>query len=142
MFDREVAIDQLRDIETACDRITLRISTLEGVDLDDEWPEDTLLRFDSIAMMLVAIGDKLKEIERHATPALFAEHPEVDWRGAKGMRDFIAHGYFLIDYGIVHSASTEHIPGLREAIIDIRQKLESGLHPLLHADTPEESTES
>jgi uncharacterized protein with HEPN domain len=124
MFDREVAIEQLREIEIACDRIVHRISTLEGVDLDDEYSEDTLLRFDSIAMMLIAIGDKLKEIERHATPALFAEYPEIDWGGAKKMRDFIAHGYFLIDYALVHSASTEHIPGLRQAIIAIRRNLE------------------
>lgn len=127
MFDPLVAIDQLGEIEFACDRIAYRIATLEGVDLDDEWSEETLLRFDSIAMMLVAIGDKLKDIEKHATSDLFADHPEVDWKGAKGMRDFLAHGYFLIDYDIVRSASIHHIPGLRKAVVEIRQKLESEL---------------
>jgi len=96
-------------------------------DLDDEWSEEIIMCFDSIAMLRIAIGEKVKDIEKHAPTAIFSDHPEVNWKGAKGMRDVIAHGYFLINYEIVHYAAAEHIPVLHSAVRAIREKLEREL---------------
>jgi hypothetical protein len=44
-----------------------------------------------------AIGESLKNLGKLTSGALFAAHPEIDWKGAMGFRDVIAHRYFDID---------------------------------------------
>lgn len=129
MFDRTLVIEKLIEVESACDRVILRASTIDLSDSDGELSEEELMCLDSIAMLLIAIGENLKHVERHATAQLFAGHPQVNWAGAKGIRDVISHGYFLINYDIVWSAAEQHVPGLRDAIIEIREGLENGGTP-------------
>lgn len=45
---------------------------------------------DAVAMRLLEIGEAVKGL----SPELTASEPEVDWSGAAGMRDFLAHHYF------------------------------------------------
>ncbi len=39
-------------------------------------------------------------------------HPEIPWRGMKGMRNRIAHGYFDIDFAIVWDTVQNSLPDL------------------------------
>jgi len=50
-------------------------------------------------------------------------HPEVDWKGAKGVRDFLSHHYFDIDAEVVFSICTDRISGLKQAISAMRHEL-------------------
>jgi uncharacterized protein with HEPN domain len=42
--------------------------------------------------------------------------PEVDWRGLKGLRDFLAHNYPAVVTGIIASALDDDLPILVHAV--------------------------
>jgi uncharacterized protein with HEPN domain len=48
-------------------------------------------------MQLIAIGESLKNIDKITNKELLVKYPQVDWKGAKGIRDIISHHYFDID---------------------------------------------
>jgi uncharacterized protein with HEPN domain len=66
--------------------------------------DDGLDRLDAICMMLIAIGESLKNLDKLTNGVLLARYTGVDWKGAKGARDIISHHYFDLDaeavYGI------------------------------------------
>lgn len=70
MFDRELAVEQLSLIELAAERVQRRI---EGLDTPNDLiaTEEGQLRFDGILMMIVAIGEQLKKMDKHV-PADFS----------------------------------------------------------------------
>lgn len=45
-----------------------------------------------------------------------AEHPEIPWRLIKGMRNRIAHSYWLVDDGIVWTVVETHAPALHRQL--------------------------
>lgn len=52
-------------------------------------------------------------------------YSSVDWRGLKGVRDKIAHGYGDINFSLIFSYSTNQVPSLLEvcknALKDLKQ---------------------
>ena len=52
---------------------------------------------DSICMILMAVGEAFKQINRKTEGKLLARYPEVERSGVKSVRDMIAHGYFDMD---------------------------------------------
>jgi len=54
-------------------------------------------KLDSICMLFIAIGEALKNLDKITGGALLSQHSEIDWTGAIGFRDIIAHHYFDID---------------------------------------------
>ncbi len=54
-------------------------------------------KLDGICMQLIAIGESLKKIDKLTNKKLLQEYSEIDWTGAKGVRDVISHHYFDID---------------------------------------------
>jgi len=70
--------------------------------LETEDGQDLL---DVICMQFLAAGEALKRLEK-LQPGLLAESfPEIDWKGAMGFRDVIAHQYFYLDAEQVKDAS-------------------------------------
>lgn len=56
--------------------------------------------------------ESVAEATKNLTPALKARHPEILWRQIAGFRDFSAHHYWEIDYGIVWDVVRTHLPKL------------------------------
>ena len=48
-------------------------------------------------MLVIAIGESLKNLDKITERSLLARYRTVDWKGAMGMRDIITHHYFDID---------------------------------------------
>ncbi len=55
-------------------------------------------RLESTCMLLIAIGESIKGVDKLTNKGLLTQFPKVDWKGAMGIRDIIAHHYF--DWGI------------------------------------------
>ena len=53
----------------------------------------------------------------------FAKYPEVDWKGAMGMRDIIAHHYFDLDAAVVYDVVKNYLPFMLATIKKIRKEL-------------------
>ena len=123
MFDRELAKEILKQILTAASRIERRYKGIHNP--DDFFLSDAGIdKLDAICMMLITIGENLKNLDKvTGGRATYEVYPEVDWKGAKGMRDIISHHYFDLNAEVVFSVCEDRIPGLVETVIKIEKSL-------------------
>lgn len=69
-------------------------------------------RLESTCMLILAIGESVKGIDKMTNKQLFPNYPEVDWKGVMGIRDIIAHHYFDIDEAIVFDVVKNKLPSM------------------------------
>jgi uncharacterized protein with HEPN domain len=122
MFDSDLVDEILSQILIAANRIERRCSGITGPD-DFLGSEGGLDKLDAICMMLIAIGENLKNLDKVTEGKLLTRYPEVDWKGAKGMRDIISHHYFDLNAEVVFTICKERIPGLIKAINKMKDAL-------------------
>lgn len=65
----------------------------------------------AVILNLIIIGEAATKLLRDHE-AFLARHPGVPWRGMKGMRNRIAHGYFDIDLDVVWETIDVALPEL------------------------------
>ncbi len=108
MFDRELAKEILRQILAAANRIGRRF---KGVRSSDDFllSDAGIDKLDAICMMLIVIGENLKNLDKVTGGKLLAQYPEVDWKGAKGMRDIISHHYNIVPKTLKRNMSLKQI---------------------------------
>ena len=123
MPDTPLLKEILRQILEGISRIERRFLSIQQPQ-DFLKDDDGLDRLDGIAMMLISIGECLKKFEKVGGKELLDQHPDIDWKGTKGIRDFLSHQYFDIDTEIVFAICKHHIQSLKEAIIDIEKQLQ------------------
>lgn len=123
MFDVELVRAILDQIVSAASRIERRCT---GINEADEFlaTEEGLDRLDAICMMLIAIGESLKNVDKITDGKLLASYPSVDWKGAKGMRDIISHHYFDMNAEMVFTICRERVPDLIKAVKQMKKDLE------------------
>lgn len=121
MFDAELVKEILGQILIATGRIERRFATI-GQPEDFTTSEEGLLRLDGIGMMLIAIGESLKNLDKHATD-LLQRHPEIDWKGAKGLRDVLSHNYFNLNADAIYLICRDEILPLQATIEKIIEEL-------------------
>ena len=78
-------------------------------------------KLDSICMLLIAIGEALKNLEKATNKTLLLRYPQVDWKKAKGMRDIISHHYFEADAEVIYDVCKNNIVELAQSINQIIQ---------------------
>lgn len=103
------ATDHLKDVLEAIAAIAAY--TRKGKKAFDQ---DAMLR-DAVAARLIQIGQSVKDAQAEGLdlPRL---KPEIPWRNIAGMRDRLAHKYWLLDAGIVWAVVRKDLPKLRAAI--------------------------
>ena len=115
MCDTELLRSSLTKIQTALERILTRSETILS-------PDDFLItpsgveRLESICMLLIAIGESVKRIDKATNKELLSNYPEIDWKGVMGMRDIIAHHYFDIDAVVVFDVMKHDLPAVKQTI--------------------------
>lgn len=67
-------------------------------------------------MLIEAIGEGVKQIDKVTQSKLFMERPEIPWQDVIGIRNHIAHGYFDIDGDVVFDVVKNNLSELLEAI--------------------------
>ncbi len=78
----------------------------------------------AVVMSLVILGEAAtKVMERF--PDFADRHPELPWRGMRGLRNRITHGYFDLDLDIVWETVNTALPELLRQLSDL-----SGDNPL------------
>ena len=115
MSDQSLIYEKLLQIEAALERINRRFSGIESPDdfLDSDRGLDML---DGIGMMLIAIGENLKKIDRDTQGLLLQRYKSIDWKGAKGVRDILSHNYFDLDATEIFNICQKEIPALTSVI--------------------------
>ena len=74
-------------------------------------------------MQLIAIGESLKNIDKITDKELLEKYPQIDWKGAKGMRDIISHHYFDIDANDIYFVCDNKLEELLETIVLMKNDL-------------------
>ena len=67
-------------------------------------------------MLIEAIGEGIKQIDKITAGNLLSERPEIPWVDVMGIRNHIAHGYFDIDGYIIFSTIKNELAPLRDAV--------------------------
>ena len=122
MYDRELVMEVLQQIENAAEKILTRFQVINHPsDFTDN--RDGVEKMDAICMMLIVIGESLKNLDKITGGTLLPKYPEVDWKKAKGMRDILTHHYVDINAEAVFYTCKEKIPALRETLQKMLREL-------------------
>lgn len=70
---------------------------------------------DAVLRNLQVIAESTKRL----SDPLKATHPQFDWRGIAGFRNFLVHDYLGVDLGIVWKVVTEDVPKLKAVILQM-----------------------
>ena len=122
MYDKSLVIEILTQIENAIKTTLQRFEVVDSVDYFTNTPQG-MEKLDSICMQLIAIGESLKNIDKITNKELLEKYPQIDWKGAKGMRDIISHHYFDIDANDIYFVCDEKLEELLETIILMKEEL-------------------
>ena len=122
MYDKSLVFEILSQVENS---IQITLKRFEIVDDVDYFTNTSIgmEKLDSICMQLIAIGESLKNIDKITNKKLLQKYPQIDWRGAKGMRDIISHHYFDIDAKEIYDVCDTKLDSLLETIKLIKQEL-------------------
>ena len=93
--------------------------------LDREEGQDLL---DVICMQVLAAGEALKRLEKLQAGLLAESIPEIDWKGAMGFRDVIAHQYFDLDAEQVLVICRDALPDVVLAVTALEERFQSVRH--------------
>lgn len=93
---KSIALDILEDIHSAIERLEERTKRIHSVD-DFLGSSEGMVLLDATCMLLIAIGESLKNLDKTTDGLLLTTYPSIPWKNIKGMRDIIAHHYFDID---------------------------------------------
>jgi len=122
MYDKELVRDILNQIYDSTQKIITRFKPIQTATDFTNSPEG-MEKLDSICMQLITIGESLKNIDKITNESLLSEYPEIDWKGAKGLRDIITHKYFDIDAEEIYWVCKKYIPPLAKTIKRMIQDL-------------------
>jgi uncharacterized protein with HEPN domain len=122
MHEPILLIHIISQIEDAIQRIERRFKKIQKSD-DFTDSEDGLDRLDSIAMMLIAIGENVKNLDKHSSGELLSRYPEIHWPGVKGVRDILAHDYFNIDPEEIFSICKDDLQPLKHVLLKMKEDL-------------------
>ncbi|MGB0564128.1 MAG: DUF86 domain-containing protein [Spirulinaceae cyanobacterium] len=103
-------------------RIPARFSSIQAP-VDFLTTESGLEHLDSICMVLIAVGEEIKKIDRQTNGTLLPGFPQIPWDEIVGMRDFLAHHYFEADPEQIFNTCQQGVPPL----IDVVQQMLAGV---------------
>jgi uncharacterized protein with HEPN domain len=119
MCDQSLIKEIVSQMINAIERIERRFKGIENPN-DFVSSNEGIDRLDGICMMLIAIGESCKHLDKITRGTLFLQFPEIDWKGIKGIRDIISHHYFDINAEIVYSVCSKRIPLLKTTLQKMR----------------------
>lgn len=122
MYDKELLLEVLRQIRTASQTILDRFKPVKTVSDFTDSPAGRE-KMDSICMLLIAIGESLKKLDKITEGSLLPKYSQIDWKKAKGLRDIISHQYFDVNAEAIFDVCKTKIKILSDTITKIVEDL-------------------
>lgn len=113
--NKSLALDILYDIQSAIERLQERTESIHDTD-DFLGSSQGMILLDATCMLLIAIGEGLKSLDKVTEGKLLPTYPAIPWKQVKGMRDIISHHYFDVDPAQVLWIVMNEINPLKTAI--------------------------
>lgn len=115
-FDKRIVVlNILKQIEDAILKIQERTSLIHCADDFLLTPGGTE-KLDAACMLLIAIGESLKNLDKITEKKLLSTNTSIPWSEVMGVRDIIAHHYFNIDADEIWWIINKELSPLLEAI--------------------------
>ena len=115
MYDQELVREILLQVLEATRRIARRFAPISSP-ADFLRSEAGLEKLDAICMLLVAIGESIKRLDKITQGMLLSRYPQVEWKKVIGMRDVLSHHYFDLNAEAVYTVCAYHIGVLEQTI--------------------------
>ena len=112
---KSIALDILEDILSAIERLEERTKDINSID-DFQNSSSGMVLLDATCMLLIAIGESLKNLDKTTNGQLLPTYPSIPWKNVKGLRDIIAHHYFDVDASQILWIIKNEISPLKDAI--------------------------
>ena len=122
MYDKELVLEVLGQIRTASETILARFKSIKTVSDFTDSPAGRE-KLDSICMLLIAIGESLKKLDKITDTSLLPKYSQTDWKKAKGLRDIISHQYFDVNAEAIFDVCQTKIKTLSDTITKIVEDL-------------------
>ena len=113
--NKALALDILYDIQSAIERIQERTKNIRSADDLLSSPEGMTL-LDATCMLLIAVGESLKNLDKVTDGKLLPTYPSIPWKQVKGLRDIIAHHYFDVDASQIFWILSYELSPLEQAV--------------------------
>ena len=112
---KSLALDILLDIQSAIERLRERTKDVHDID-DFLGSTNGMILLVATCMLLIAIGEGLKNLDKVTEGKLLPTYPSIPWKQVKGLRDIISHHYFDVDPAQVMWIVSKEISPLEAAI--------------------------
>jgi uncharacterized protein with HEPN domain len=122
MYDRELIIDLLCNIEKSLTLVLEQTETAKSVD-DFVTTPSGIFMLDAVCMNLFSVGEAVKIIDKQTDRKLLPDYPSIPWKDIMGMRDKIAHHYFEIDADAIFDILRNDLPSLLSVIRQMKEDL-------------------
>lgn len=124
MLNKELVLEILRQIEDSAQKV---IDRFQIIDEPGDFTDTAagMEKMDAICMMLIVIGESLKNLDKITDQIFLSQYPDVDWKKAKGMRDIITHHYADINAETIFFTCKRKIPQLFTTIQKMKNDLKS-----------------
>ena len=121
--NKSIALDILEDILTAIEKVEERTKEINTID-DFLCSSSGMVLLDATCMLLIAIGESLKNLDKTTNGVLLPTYPSIPWKNVKGLRDIIAHHYFDVDASQILWIIKNELSPLKKAIQFFIKKLQ------------------
>ena len=118
----QLVYETLKSINVAIDRLEERSLTILSVN-DYLITPAGMEKLDAACMVLIALGESVKTLDKLTDRKLLPTYPSIDWKGVMGVRDVIAHHYFDVDPEAVFDIIKNDLTPLKQAIDYFRKQL-------------------
>ncbi len=112
---RNRTLSIFRQIEVAINQLIEWNRHVKTVD-DYYLSSDGMQKLAASCMLIEAIGESIRQIDKITDGKLLPNRPEIPWEDVIGIRNHIAHGYFDIDGDIVLSVIQTELQPLQDAV--------------------------
>lgn len=120
---KEIVLSILIQIEESIERLQERTEMIQNAD-DFLISAAGMEKLDAACMLLIAIGESIKNVDKITNKELLSTYPSIPWKNIMGVRDIIAHHYFNVDAEEIFDIIRNGLPPLAEAIHNLIHQIE------------------
>lgn len=117
-----IVLHTLDQIELAIGRLQERTKNIRSVD-DFLSTPGGMEKLDAACMVLIAIGESIKNLDKVSEGKLLPTYPSIPWKKVMGIRDIMAHHYFEVDADVVFGVISKELDSLKKAILYFKDNI-------------------
>ena len=117
-----IVLHTLDQIELAVERLQERTKNVHTAD-DFLSTPGGMEKLDAACMVLIAIGESIKNLDKVSEGKLLPTYPSIPWKKVMGIRDIMAHHYFEVDADVVFEVINKELEPLKKAILFFKEQI-------------------